>query len=271
MAQSTYAIKEQLAHKVKQDTIYEQPLNERVRNFLRLEYLYGVMNHHSLQNSQWDNRIAISYLLEVLNFISRSDVKNNLIKELKRYMVILETLKHSSSTDQQKLEKFLHDIDIQLRILQDNDFPSDQKLIKNELIASIKKRISVSGGTCNFDLPAFHHWLNQPIQLRHEDLEKWKKECDVIQNALISVLFMLRNSTVPVTESAEAGIYQQVMEPKLSCQLIRVFLPEHCDYFPEISGGKHRFTIRFMKLSPTSYKSVQTRQTIEFGLHRCAL
>ena len=82
---------------------------------------------------------------------------------------------------------------------------------------------------------------------------------------------MLRNSTTPVIENAESGFYQQPIESKLPCQLIRVFLPEDCSYFPEISGGKHRFTIRFMEQSSTSARPVQTKNTVEFELHCCIL
>ena len=35
---------------------YEQPLNERMRTFLRLEFLYKQLLYHTEQNSSWSSR-----------------------------------------------------------------------------------------------------------------------------------------------------------------------------------------------------------------------
>ena len=251
--------------------IYEQPLNERVRSFLRLEHLFGIADHHSPQDSQWDSRIAISCLLEILDLITRSDIKSDLIKELEKHTVTLDVLKNNPNVDHQRLNDILSNINDYLNTLRDNEFLPGQHLKNDELITSIKQRISIPGGTCNFDLPAFHHRLHKPAQSRHDDLTRWKQDISVIQKSLSIALLMLRNSTTPVIENAESGFHQQPIESKLSCQLIRVFLPEDCSYFPEISGGKHRFTIRFMEQISTSSRPVQTKNAVEFELHCCIL
>jgi len=256
---------------VEKNTTYEQPLNERVRTFLRLEHLFGIADHHSPQDSQWDNRITISCLLEILDLISRSDIKSDLIKELERHAATLNVLKSNPGVDLQRLNDILDNINIYLATLRNSDFHPGQNLKQDELTTSIKQRISIPGGTCNFDLPAFHHWLYKPVHSRHEDLKIWRQDLSVIQDSLAIVLLMLRNSTTPVIENAESGFYQQPIESKLSCQLIRVLLPEDCNYFPEISGGKHRFTIRFMEQSSTANRPVQTNNAVEFELHCCIL
>jgi len=256
---------------VEKSVIYEQPLNERVRSFLRLEHLFCIADHHCPQDSQWDSRVAISCLLEILDLISRSDIKSDLIKELERYTVTLNILKNNPNVDHQRLNDILNNINIYLSTLRDSDFQPGQYLKQDELTTSIKQRISIPGGTCNFDLPAFHHWLHKPIQLRHDDLVTWKQDLSVMQESLAIALLMLRNSTTPVLENAESGFYQQPIESKLSVQLIRVLLPDDSNYFPEISGGKHRFTIRFMEQALTSSRPVQTKNAVEFELHCCIL
>jgi len=256
---------------VDNSVIYEQPLNERVRSFLRLEHLFGIADHHCPQDSQWDSRIAISCLLEILDLITRSDIKSDLIKELERHTATLDIFKSNPNVDHQRLNDILSNINIYLSTLLDSDFQPGQTLKQDELTISIKQRISIPGGTCNFDLPAFHHWLHKSARSRHDDLKKWKQDLSVIQESLAIALLMLRNSTTPVLEKAESGFYQQPIESKLSCQLIRVLLPEDCNYFPEISGGKHRFTIRFMEQTSTSSRPVQTKNAVEFELHCCIL
>jgi cell division protein ZapD len=251
--------------------IYEQPLNERVRSFLRLEHLFNIADHHRPQDSQWDSRIAISCLLEILDLITRSDLKSDLIKELEKHTITLDVLKNNPNVDHQRLNDILSNINDYLNTLRDSEFQPGQRLKNDELITSIKQRISIPGGTCNFDLPAFHHWLHKSAQSRHDDLDSWRQDLLVIQESLTIALLMLRNSTTPVIENAESGFYQQPIESKLPCQLLRVFLPEDCNYFPEISGGKHRFTIRFMEQSSTSSRPVQTSNAVEFELHCCIL
>ena len=46
--------------------IYEQPLNERMRTFLRLEFLYTQATYHSELPSPWSTRAAVASLLEIL-------------------------------------------------------------------------------------------------------------------------------------------------------------------------------------------------------------
>ena len=82
---------------------------------------------------------------------------------------------------------------------------------------------------------------------------------------------MVRNSSDPISEKAETGFYQSPLDPSLSCQLIRVFLPTASRYYPEISGGKHRFTIRFMEESTTDFRPAQSKNDINFELHCCIL
>ena len=39
--------------------IFEQPLNERMRTFLRLDFLYGQALYHNESGSQWGTRAAV--------------------------------------------------------------------------------------------------------------------------------------------------------------------------------------------------------------------
>jgi hypothetical protein len=63
---------------------YEQPLAERMRTFLRLEFLAQQANHHSLQASTWSSRAAIGSLLEILTILGRGDIRSEVLKELER-------------------------------------------------------------------------------------------------------------------------------------------------------------------------------------------
>lgn len=250
--------------------IYEQPLNERIRNFLRIEYLFCIFDYYSSQTSLWSSRIAISRLLEATDLVSRSDIKNDLIKELDRYLSAMQSLKDHSNIDRQKLDDLLGKIYTQLEILRDGNYQPGKRLEQDELFNSVKQRIIIPGGTCSFDLPALHYWLNKTIKSRQDDLLKWKKDFLIIQDALLTALFILRNSSAPVTENAESGFYQKIIESGEHYRLIRIMLRRDCGFFPEISGGKHRFAVRFMEQPATTSRPVQIKTNVQFELCCCS-
>lgn len=250
---------------------YEQPLNERIRNLLRLEHLFELIDSCLDDFTEWNCRNILESLLEIIDLLTRSDLKSELIKELERHASMLESLKNNPAVDQQRLNEIHTDISRLLEKLRSNSYQPGFQLKKDELVTSFKQRISIPGGTCNFDLPRFHNWLNQPVLKRKQDIESWSVDLDPVKNASRLALDMIRNSTNPGKEIAESGFYQKPIESNLSCQLIRVLLPSTSKYYPEISGGKHRFTIRFMEECSTDARPVQTKDNVEFELHCCIL
>lgn len=254
------------------DTVtYEQPLNERVRTFLRLEHLFNSEDHYLSNSSEWASRAHLSLLLDIIDMLGRSDVKTELIKEMERHSLTLSSLKQNPAVDLQRLGIILDDINNHLDILRDSSYQPGEALRQDELVATIKQRSSIPGGSCNFDLPAYHHWLQKPSTERNDDLEKWRKDLLVIKNSIRLSLHMIRNSANPVMEKAENGFFQQPIETNVSCQMIRIILPLDSGFFPEISGGKHRFTVRFLEQASTNERPVQTKSLIEFECHCCIL
>lgn len=251
--------------------IFEQPLNERMRNLLRLEHLFDLIEFRADEIHQWNCRNILESLLEINDLLSRSDLKAELIKELERHALVLVSLKNNPAVDIDRLNNINNEINELLKTLRDNAYQPGTLLKNDELITSFKQRISIPGGTCNFDLPRFHYWLNQSDTSRKQDLNKWAADLEPIKRSTYMALDMVRNSSHPVKETAETGFYQKPMESNLSCQLIRVLLPSASRYYPEISGGKHRFTIRFMEETTTEARPIQTRNDVEFELHCCIL
>lgn len=250
---------------------YEQPLNERIRTFLRLEYLFTELDHYISAPTEWDSRNVISTLLNIIDFLTRSDIKSELIKELERHATTLATLESSPAVDNQRLHIILDEINNNLTLLRDSAYQPGQSLRNNEFIMSIKQRSSIPGGSCNFDLPGYHHWLHKPYSERNTHLEEWQADLFAIKRGIDLSLKMIRNSTNPSIEKAERGFYQRPIESNTACQMIRVVLPDNSKHFPEISGGRHRFTIRFMEQLSNSERPLQSADAVEFELHCCIL
>src|SRR3546814_14828175 len=64
------------------DLVFEQPLSERVRTFLRLELLFLQYHDHRRDETSFGARASLHALLDLLVVTSRSDLKNDILKEL---------------------------------------------------------------------------------------------------------------------------------------------------------------------------------------------
>jgi len=252
------------------DVTYELPLNERVRTVMRLEHLFRQIDHSSAGTSVWDNRSMLVAIIDILQTTSRADLKTELIKELERLSSNLAPLSSSDGVDQEKLNSILAEIRATAQQLHNLQGLIAQKLRDNEFINSIKQRCSLPGGTSDFDLPVFHCWLQKNIESRRMELQQWQSELDLLRKAVKLILTLIRESARSTRVIAQAGFYQQPLDANAPFQLVRVTLPAGSDYFAEISGGKHRFTIRFLTMT-TEGRPVQLEKDIEFSLTNCVI
>ena len=249
--------------------VYEQPLNERIRTLLRIENLFNRLNHYSESSDLWDMRLTISLLIDLNDLLKWSDIKPDLAKELERCQSVLRALEGNPGVDTYKLKHVLKDINECLATIQDNACQPGATLDADEMISSIKKRSSLAGGACNFDLPAYHHWLNKSTRARQQRLHEWLEDMLIIQKSTNLVLNLIRGNANPTKEIAKAGFFQQSIETGMTYQLIRIIIPGNLKSFPEISGGRHRVTIRFMEQDETANRPAQVEDDVEFELHYC--
>src|ERR1700727_1446577 len=64
--------------------LYEQPLNERMRTFMRLDFLYNQALYQSEIATSASARAAMTHLLDILSITTRSDMRSDALKELER-------------------------------------------------------------------------------------------------------------------------------------------------------------------------------------------
>jgi cell division protein ZapD len=249
---------------------YEQPLNERVRTFLRLEHLFCQIDYTLRGYSVWDSRATLDSLVDTLEILSRSDLKTELIKELERHIVKLSSLQQSPGVDTQQLSTILQKLESTQQALHNLSGQIGQNLREQELINSLRQRMTTPGGTCPIDLPIFHLWLQQPAEARIEQQEQWNKQLNVVREPVALLLGMIREASIPQRQIAPEGFFQQSLDSNLPIQLIRVSVPAGLPFFAEISAGKHRLTIRFLE-PQAGRRPLQAQETVEFQLTCCAL
>jgi cell division protein ZapD len=252
------------------DVTYEQPLNERIRALMRLEYLFKQADHSLAGSSIWDNRNTITTLLDILQATNRPDLKTEFIKEFDRLSSNLAPLMKNPDIDQGMLRQILDEIQQLSQRWHALHGLIAQDLRDNEFINSIRQRCSVPGGTSDFDLPALHCWLQEPDEDRRGILRHWLGELDLLRETVDLTMKLTRESARTKRLTAQAGFYQQPLDANAPFQMIRVTLPAASGCYAEISGGKHRITIRFMEIA-IAERPAQTEQDIEFTLKNCAI
>ncbi len=250
---------------------YEQPLNERMRTLLRLEELMQRCRYFSSGDSRWDTHGALLTLHELMETVNRGDLKSDLMKELERQIANLSRLVEQPHIDQDRLTAVMEEQRQAIRHLRGLSGQPDQQLRNNEFFNSIKKRMAIPGGACAFDLPAYHYWLAQAAPVRMAQIEQWQQPFEQIQQAIDLVLRLVRNSVPTMSFVAERGFYQQNLDSDTPFQIIRIGLPTGVPYYPEISAGKHRFSVRFLTFSDLEPRSVQVSEDLTFELACCAL
>jgi len=245
---------------------YEQPLSERMRTFLRLEFLYQQFLYNHEFDSAWATRGAIASLLEIMAILTRGDVRSEVHKELDLQIGALKRFQSQPGVDAKRLGTLLDNL-VASRDEVDTVGPQFLQPLKEcEFLSSIKHRSSIPGGTCEFDLPEFSHWLRQSAGRRQQDIDGWLAVIRPLCDAVTEMLWLIRESAQPAEKTAVNGMYQHRMQKDSSCRLLRVTMPAGSELFPEISGSQHRFTIRFLEWSTIDARAVQTGRDVRFKL-----
>lgn len=250
--------------------VFEQPLNERVRTFLRLEFLFGCHAHHAQDTHPFGVRGRLHAMLDIFTVLGRADLKKDILKELVEQHAVLTRLANRPGIDPARLHQVLSELTGAANDLQQlaTTF-SASALRDNEFLLSVLNRSTIPGGTCAFDLPAYHHWLSQPIEVQQNNLDAWFAHLRPFARGIQLYLSLLRGSTTVKDAVAHGGNF--VHAPQGPCQLLRVFVPRELSVYPEISAGAHRFTLRFMHIRDVNQRSSQANKDIPFRLQCCAL
>jgi len=250
-------------------TVYEQPLNERMRNFLRLDFLYQQAVHHHTKADPWSTRAAVGSLLEILAMTQRGDVRSEVLKELERQLAQLSAFTTRPGVDTARLRMLLTKLHRMREELSNVGALFLQPLRDSEFLNAIKHRSTIPGGTCEFDLPDYTHWLNQPDEIRGADFARWLAIIRPLGDAVSELLWMTREQGRSRPEVATGGVFHLALDRDVPAQMIRLSLPSGTDIYPEISGSHHRCSVRFLIWHDAASRPIQTTEDVAFTLTTC--
>jgi cell division protein ZapD len=257
------------AHAEPASIMFEQPLNERMRTFLRVEFLYEQTLFHVDEPTEFSSRAAVAALLEILTILGRGDVRSDVNKELERHAEMLGRYRSQPGVDPVRLTGLIDNI-AELRQQLSEAGPQVVNPLKEcDFLTTIRHRSAIPGGTCMFDLPDYGYWLHLPAVERRRQLDDWTNHIKPICEAVAEVLWLTREATEAAPEVAPGGLYQHSFDRNDTASLVRVKLPANGGIFPEISAGQHRFTIRFVRWRGVDARPAQVSQDVRFELAIC--
>ena len=226
--------------------IFEQPLNERMRTFLRLDYLYNQALYHNEKASQWGSRAAVGSLIDILAITTRSDVRSEVLKEIERHLAQLADFENKAGVDGSR------------------GSPNHARSGR-----TIKHRSAIPGGTCEFDLPDYFFWLNQDAGSRAQAFNEWLALLRPLCDAVAEVLWLTRQNGRSRKEIAVAGTFTINFDRDTPLQLLRICVPADSGIYPEISGSHHRCNVRFLRWNGLASRPSQAEGDIPFQLITC--
>ncbi|MEK8049476.1 cell division protein ZapD [Ideonella sp. DXS22W] len=228
--------------------LYEYPFNESVRTMLRLEHLFDRLGQLIVRDAPVDHHFALVTLFEIIEVASRSDLKADLLKDLDRHRGQLAALRDNPQVEPRALEALIARIEQAFEQLNAQTGKAGQALAGNEWLTSVKSRISIPGGTCEFDLPAYYAWQQFDATRRRADLMGWVNTLAPLAGALQLLLQLVREAGVPHKVASSGGQYQQSLPQGRSYQLLRLRIDGGNGLVPEITGHRLMVAVRLMRV-----------------------
>src|SRR5690606_20168465 len=144
-----------------------------------------------------------------------------------------------------------------------------QELRDNEWLASLRGRLAVPGGSSQVDMPSYYSWQIRPAEERTADLHRWITPFLPLYKGLALILRVLRDSGDVADVAAREGAYQEMLGGKIF-QLLRVWVDEAHNIFPEMSANKYVIWVRFAT-QDRELKPQPVATDVAFRLARCNL
>lgn len=249
--------------------VFEQPLNERMRAYLRLDFLFTQALFHAHSHSQWASRASIATLIDIIAIITRSDVRADVLKELERKIVVYTEFQRRPNIDVDRLQALVANLSRLRTELLDANSAWLQPLRDSPFLAAIRHRSSVPGGTCNFDLPDLSFWLAQSCAAREYALSEWLALLRPLCDSIAELLWLTRQSGRIRAVVAANGTFHIAFDRGPPVLLLRVSVPSELGVFPEISGSHYRASVRFVSWQGVSERARQVERDVPFDLICC--
>jgi cell division protein ZapD len=248
--------------------LYEYPFNERIRTYLRLEHLFQRLGELVPRTHAIDHHYALATIFEVMDVAARADLKSDVMKDLDRQKQVLNSYRGNPAIAEAVLDDVVGQVESCFGALNKQPGKAGQPLTENDWLMSIRSRVGIPGGTCEFDLPSYYAWQHREARSRQADLERWASTLAASAEAIHLLLKLLRDSGGAQKVIANGGQYQQNLPQGRTFQLLRMRIDPSLGIVPEISGNRLMVSVRLMRQD--GEKLVPSTENTAFELTLCS-
>lgn len=237
---------------------------------LRLEHLFDRLAVLMWREAPVDHHFALATMFEIMDVASRADLKSDLLRELERHKAQFMGYRGNPAIQEAVLDEVLSRLEKAYSGLNQLSGKAGQSLASNDWLMSIRSRINIPGGTCEFDLPSYFAWQQEPPAKRQADLQQWAATLVPLADALKVMLGLLRDAGHPHMVAAPCGQYQQTLKDNRSYLLLRLRIDPSLGLIPEISANRLMISIRLMRQDADGRLKIASDTDAGFELTLCA-
>lgn len=222
--------------------IYEHPLTEKIRTYLRVESLLQGIDKAAAQHETLHYQVFFRDLFDLLELLEQFQLKQELKKDLEKLRQKYQTWLNVPDVNQEALNQALDQInDAREQLKNVQRFGTE--LREDRYLINIRQRFYTTKGLCSFDMPMAYHWIHLPLEKRQHAVNGWLQHLVVMKETLALCLSILRNTSELKPLQAKRGLYQNDGDDS---QLLRLEVPISASCYPMISGSPQRFSIKFI-------------------------
>ena len=248
-----------------QVSIYEEPVQEKVRKFIKIEFLFNKLFYFKHKENKHDNYIALLALCELYEILSRSDIKSELIREIENQNHYFKKIKEIPEANSEKLSSILEKQKVLLQLIHGIE-SNYLEYLENDILFKTIAKNSINP----LQPTSVEFWLSRDIVLRENQINLWTEPLLFIKKSVDFILEVIRKSGRFEDKLAEKGFFIEKLDPKRNILLIRITLTSDLYYYPQISVGKQRLNIMFMSKDDKN-NLISHKEDVAFILTTCVL
>ena len=246
--------------------IYEQPITENIRNFLKCEYLNEKFNCALMQHDMWSIKSSVSTLIEMSDFIFRINIKVELLKELEKNLLFLEILKKKEAIELKTYDEFYSKIKSSIDNLNKSDSNPSKSITDNDFLMQIKSKMHIPAGDNFFDIPSYLNFLSSNKTFILDNINTWYSPLEQIFHSSILILDLKRTISKFEYFLCNNSFFEMKFDKSDKADLVRIKLEKNINIYPDISVNSQNINIMFKTSYGTNRLSKPIEEDLNFGL-----
>ncbi|NVJ60799.1 MAG: cell division protein ZapD [Gammaproteobacteria bacterium] len=252
---------------MKTPNYFEFPLTQVYRHFLRVEAaLFQLKSLNRIQSHQ-TQQAALLVLDNLLNFLTRIDIKSELIKTLENQIAFYQELSRNPEVDTTKLSSFLDKMKKLHRWAVQHQGKIGDSLKQHSLLSNLANKQSIQTGVIAADNPELWQFCHRSIDSIQHHIAQWINQLEGLEKSISVILRLARESGKVTSGEAPMGDFL-IEKPPSNVTLLRIDLLDNQSLFPEVSAGKHRISIHFYSQTE-QFNKVKHRESLNFNFSLC--